>query len=169
MIEIFPTYGPPVQVMEESITLIAGPYPSDVGHFSYIHGFSIGVIATAEPVQHFLARLAVKPPLVQFTRPNNTPVWIKASAVTEVTPPLPPGAYAEGTKSILWLARLRQAVVEDMDAVRQKLEKGHGPVGTGSPLSAVFYDADAALTEASVAAPASTPAPRTGRSGRHKG
>lgn len=140
MIEIYPVFGPPVQVAEGSITLIAGPYPSDVGGYTYIHGFSLGMIVSHEPVEHFLNRLRVVPPLVQFTRPNRTPVWIKAAAITEVTPPLPRGQYEQGTNAVIWLNRLRQAVVETMAEVQRRIGSAGPHPADAPPLSAVFYD-----------------------------
>ena len=76
-----------------------------------------------------LLRLPVKSPLLQFTRPDNSPVWVKAGAVTNVTPPLPPGQYAPQTHSVIWLGQLRQAVTQTPDVVVAQIR---GAAGTAS-------------------------------------
>ena len=40
--------GTDVSVDENAITLIAGPYPHDVGPHTYVHGIDRGVLVTAE-------------------------------------------------------------------------------------------------------------------------
>ena len=37
-----------VSVDENAITLVAGPYPHDVGPHTYVHGVERGVLVTAE-------------------------------------------------------------------------------------------------------------------------
>ena len=126
MIELYPVSGPPIAVAEGSITLIAGPYPSDVGPYTYVHGFGPGVVVSLEPVQHLILRLGAKPPLLQFVRPDNSPVWIKAGAVTNVTLPLPPGQYSPEARSVIWLGPLRQAVKQTSDVVEAQIKGAAG-------------------------------------------
>ena len=61
--------GTDVSVAEDAITLIAGPYPHDVGPQSYVHGIDRRVLVTAEDAAALAARLGAHPPLVKLTRP----------------------------------------------------------------------------------------------------
>src|SRR6516225_7034924 len=78
-----------VVVDENAVTLVAGPYPHDVGPHTYVHGVDRGVLVTVEDAAALTARLGIDPPLAKLTRPNRTPVWIKGAAVTTLRAPLP--------------------------------------------------------------------------------
>jgi hypothetical protein len=51
--------GTEVSVAEDAITLIAGPYPHDVGPHTYVHGIDRGVMVTAQDAAALVARLGV--------------------------------------------------------------------------------------------------------------
>jgi len=87
MIVIRALDGIAVDVDEDTVTLVSGPYPHDVGAHTYVHGVERGVLVTAESAAALAARLGVNPPLAKLTRPNATPVWIKGSAVTTLRTP----------------------------------------------------------------------------------
>lgn len=123
MVAILPSTGGQIDVPDNLITLVAGPYPLDLGPHTYIHGFGPGVIVTLEPVQHFLQRLKVEKPFVEFTRLDGSPVYIKAKAVTLVTLPLD-GQYPSAAKTVIFIGQLKQAVVEDRPTVIGKLQAG---------------------------------------------
>ena len=105
--------GTEVSVDENAITLVAGPYPHDVGPHTYVHGVERGVLVTAEKAESLVARLSVNPPLGRLTRPNSTPVWVKGSAVTEIRAPLP-SEQQPGVKATVIIGDLHQAVREDV-------------------------------------------------------
>src|ERR1700756_2477899 len=88
MIAIRALNGTEIEVNQDAITLIAGPYPHDVGPHTYVHGVDRGVLVTAEKAAALVARLGVDPPLVKLTRPDGSPVWVKRSAVSAIRPPL---------------------------------------------------------------------------------
>jgi hypothetical protein len=88
--------GTDVSVDENAITLIAGPYPHDVGPHTHVHGIDRGVLVTAEDAAALVARVGVSPPLVRLTRPDLTPVWLKGSAVTALRAPLSTEQQAPG-------------------------------------------------------------------------
>ena len=87
MIAIRALDGTEVAVNENAVTLVAGPYPHDLGPHTYVHGVDRGVLVTAENAAGLVARLGVNPPLAKLTRPDASPVWIKASTVSEIRPP----------------------------------------------------------------------------------
>ena len=87
MIVIRTLDGTAVDVDENAVTLLCGPYPHDVGSHTYVHGVERGVLVTAEGAVALAARLGINPPLAKLTRPNRTPVWIKGSAVTTLRAP----------------------------------------------------------------------------------
>jgi hypothetical protein len=111
--------GTDVSVDENAITLIAGPYPHDVGPHTYIHGIDRGVLVTAEDTAALVARLGVPPPLVRLTRPDLTPVWLKGSAVTGIRAPLATERQAPGSvNAVVIVGGLHQAVHETIEAAR---------------------------------------------------
>ena len=126
MIVIRALDGTAVDVDEDTVTLVSGPYPHDVGAHTYVHGVERGVLVTAESAAALAARLGVKPPLAKLTRPNATPVWIKGSAVTTLRTPLPTERQGPGAvNAVVILGDLHQAVHEDL-ATAERVLNAHG-------------------------------------------
>jgi hypothetical protein len=118
--------GTAVDVDEDRVTLVSGPYPHDVGAHTYVHGVERGVLVTAESAAALAARLGVNPPLAKLTRPNATPVWIKGSAVTTLRTPLPTERQGPGAvNAVVILGDLHQAVHEDL-ATAERVLNAHG-------------------------------------------
>jgi hypothetical protein len=116
MIAIRALNGTEIEVNQDAIILIAGPYPHDVGAHTYVHGVDRGVLVTAEDAGVLVARVGV--PFAKLTRPNSTPVWVKGSAVQEIRAPLPTEQQPGGVvKAVLVVGDLHQAVREDVAAV----------------------------------------------------
>jgi hypothetical protein len=125
MIAIRALNGTEIEVNQDAITLIAGPYPHDVGSHTYVHGVDRGVLVTAEDAAVLVARLGV--PFAKLTRPNATPVWIKSSAVQEIRAPLPTEQQPGGVvKAVLVVGDLHQAVREDVATVAAILNSRTG-------------------------------------------
>jgi hypothetical protein len=115
MIAIRALDGTEVVVNDDAVTLVAGPYPHDLGRHTYVHGVDRGVLVTAEDAAALVARLGGDRPLVKLTRPDATPVWIKGSSVSEIRPPLAMEQQAAGAvKAVVVIGDLHQAVCEDM-------------------------------------------------------
>jgi len=111
--------GTDVSVDENAITLIAGPYPHDVGPHTYVHGIDRGVLVTAEDAAALVARLGVPPRLARLTRPDLTPVWLKGSAITALRVPLTTEQQAPGlVNAVVIVGALHQAVHETIEAAR---------------------------------------------------
>jgi len=122
MIVIRALDGTEVDVNENAITLIVGPYPHDLGPHTYVHGVDRGVLVTAEAAAALVARLRIDPPLAKFTRRDSTPVWLKGSAVTEVRAPL--ATELQGSAEVIAVVivgGLHQAVREDAKTVETVL------------------------------------------------
>ena len=115
--------GTDVEIDENAITLVTGPYSHDVVPRTYVHIVDRGVLVTMESAAALVARLCVDPPLAKLTRPNSTPVWVKSSAVTEIRPPLDTEQQGRGaTHAALFIGDLHQAVREDVEAAAAILE-----------------------------------------------
>ena len=115
MIAIRALDGTEVAVNENAVTLVAGPYPHDLGPHTYVHGVERGALVTAEDAAALVGRLGVDPPLVKLTRPDASPVWIKAAAVSAIRPPLATEQQAAGVvKAVIVIGDLHQAVREDV-------------------------------------------------------
>ena len=67
MIVLHALDGNEVDVNEAAVTLVAGPYPHDLGPHTYVHGVDRGVLVTTEDPAALVARLGVDPPLVKLT------------------------------------------------------------------------------------------------------
>jgi hypothetical protein len=120
MIAITVLDGHIVDVDDDDIIFIAGPYPHDVGPHSYVHLSGAAVLVTREGASQLARRLDVTPHLVQLTRPNVTPVWIKGSAVIEVRATLPTEA---GAHSVAIVGGLHQALMETVEVARQAITR----------------------------------------------
>ena len=115
MIVVHALDGTEVQVNENAVTLVSGPYPHDVGPHTYVHGIDRGVLVTMENAAALVARLGVQPPLTKLTRPDSTSVWIKGSAVTAVRAPVATEQQAGGVvRAVIVVGDLHQAVCEDV-------------------------------------------------------
>jgi hypothetical protein len=129
MIVIRALDGTAVDVDENAVTLVSGPYPHDVGPHTYVHGVDRGVLVTAEAAAALVARLGVSPPLAKLIRPDMTPVWIKGSAVSAIRAPLPTERRGPGAVNAVVmlgdLEQLHQAVHEDL-ATAERVLKAHG-------------------------------------------
>jgi len=123
MIVIEALDGTGVEVDENDVALVAGPYPHDLGPHTYVHGVDRGVLVTREDAAALVARLGADPPLARLTRPNSTPVWVKGSAVTAIRPPLVAERQGSGAvKAVLVLGTLHQAVREGVRAAEVLLK-----------------------------------------------
>jgi hypothetical protein len=115
MIAIRALDGTEVAVNENAVTLVAGPYPHDLGPHTYVHGVDRRVLVTAEDAAALIARLRIDPPLMKLTRPDASPVWVKGSAVGEIRPPRAAEQQAAGAvKAVVVIGDLHQAVREDV-------------------------------------------------------
>jgi hypothetical protein len=114
MIVVHALDGTEVNVDEDAVTLVSGPYPLDLAPRTYVHGVDRGVLVTVEDAAALVARLGVDPPLAKFTRPDSTPVWVKRSAVTAIRRPLAMEKQDRVVNAVLIIGDLRQAVREDV-------------------------------------------------------
>jgi hypothetical protein len=126
MISIKLVNGDHVEVRDEGVALVAGPYPHDVGPFTHVYGSTAGAIVTYEAPQLLVNRLSTKAQFAVFTRPNGTPVWIYAPDVDEVREPLWADQRTNGiVKAIVMVGSFHQAVQESAAVAEQILET-HG-------------------------------------------
>ena len=94
-----------------------------------MHGVDRGVLVTAENAAALVARLGVDPPLVKLTRPDASPVWVKASAVSEIRPPLATERQAGGAvRAVVVIGDLHQAVREEVQIAMSILNPPHASV-----------------------------------------
>jgi hypothetical protein len=123
MIAVRALDGTEVVVNEDDVTLVAGPYPHDLGPHTYVHGVDRGLLVTTEDAAALVARLRVDPPLVKLTRPDRSPVWVKKSAVSTIRPPMAMEQQRGGAvKAVVLLGDLHQAVREDVQTAMRILD-----------------------------------------------
>jgi hypothetical protein len=118
--------GQDIDVNENAIVLIAGPYPHDVGPHTYVYGATHGALVTGESADGLVARLGINPLLAKLTRPDSSPVWVKGSTVTSVRVPIPTEQQGPGqVNAVLQVGSLHQTVHEDVPTARSIIN-GHG-------------------------------------------
>jgi hypothetical protein len=129
MADITALDGTVLHIDDNSIVLVAGPYPGDPPNRSYVTGPAPAPIATNEDAATLVASLHPKVSLAKLTRPNNTPVWIKGGAATLVRAPIagdtPPG---ETVGAVIYFGAGHQAVEEDVPTARAALNAHGGNV-----------------------------------------
>jgi hypothetical protein len=127
MIVVHALDGTAIEINETAVTLVAGPYPHDIGPRTYVHGVARGVLVTADDAAALVARLGQNPPLAKLTRPDSTPVWVKRSAISAIRPPLSTEQQKAGmVRAVLVIGDLdlHQAVREDVRTVAGILNPG---------------------------------------------
>ena len=122
MVDLVTLMGMTVTVPDSAINVVSGPYPGEAGVKSYVRGgFGPGAIESNEDASHFVDRL--QSTLARLTRPNGTPVWVKASAITILRFPFdteilsPPNVV----RSVIIVGGFHQALQEDIATVRRIL------------------------------------------------
>jgi hypothetical protein len=133
MVDIKNVDGVRAEIPDDAINVISGPYPFDGTPVTYVRGsFGPGAFQTAEPAASLVGRLKPAAPLVQLTRPNDTPVWVKAKAVTMIRHPLdtelvdPPNLV----RSVIMVGAFHQALREDVATATKLLSSAGLNVAT---------------------------------------
>lgn len=124
MVDITNVDGVQVNIRDDAINVVSGPYPFDGSPITYVRGsFGAGVLQTQEPAAALVARLRPAP-LVQLTRPNDTPVWVKASAVTLIRHPLDTELVElpNLVRSVVMIGGFHQALREDVATATRLLQ-----------------------------------------------
>jgi hypothetical protein len=120
-----------VQIDEDLIALIAGPYSNDVGPHTYVYASDPILTVTAEAPDSLVARIGNNPPMAVLARPNDTPVWIAGRLATSVTAPVK-GEYPAAVKAIVYLGKLgpffKQAVKETVRVASAAINAAGGNV-----------------------------------------
>jgi hypothetical protein len=142
MVEIVGSDGSPVIVPDEAITVITGPYAFEPVTKSYIRGaFGQGALESTEDPAHLVGRLQVKEPLVQLTRPNGTPVWVKPSAISILRYPNDMEARDEpgyAVRSVIIVGGYHQPLREDIAAVQRIMVEVPAVVATAAASARKF-------------------------------
>ena len=87
MVEITDIKGDRTFIRDDTITVVIAGSADDPRPFTKVHGsFGSGIEQTKEAAAALVSRLATR--LVKLSRPNDTPVWVNAAAVTTLRPPL---------------------------------------------------------------------------------
>lgn len=120
MIEITTLSGQQIDIAEDSIALVTGPYPNDVGPHTYVYGPTMGALITGEAPQLLISRLQNKETFAVLKRPNGTPAWIHASSVTAVRAPVWTEAPYPGqgvVNAVVIVGKFHQSVQEQVALV----------------------------------------------------
>ncbi|MEA1647829.1 hypothetical protein UAJ10_02190 [Nitrospirillum sp. BR 11164] len=77
--------GTILHVAADAISIVTGPYDGDPPSRSYVTGPRSTDIATDEDVDALLARVHPARALLQFTRLDGRPIWLKGAVISIVT------------------------------------------------------------------------------------
>ena len=83
------------------------------------------MVQTADPVADLLQRLHLANKVAKLTRPDASPIWIIASAVTTLRAPLP-DEYAPEVNALIALTGLTQGVTETLAEARAAIDAAGG-------------------------------------------
>jgi hypothetical protein len=122
MVAITALSGPKVDVPDDDIALVTGPYPNDVGPHTYVYGLTVGALITGEAPQLLISRLQTKANFAVLTRPNGSPAWIHAPAVSAIRDPLwteTPYPGQGAANAVLIIGRFHQTVQEEVSLAIQ--------------------------------------------------
>jgi len=156
MVDLVTLMGMTVTVPDSAINVVSGPYPGEEGVKSYVRGgFGPGAIETNEDASHFVDRL--QSTLARLTRPNGTPVWVKASAITILRFPFDTEMSPPNVRSVIIVGGFHQALQEDIATVRQILAQT-APALLTTPAARPPDDPSAATNEIFLSACVSTTA-----------
>jgi len=124
MVAITTLSGQQVDVADEAIALVGGPYPHDVGPHTYVYGPTVGVLITGEAPDLMVGRLRNQKDFAKLTRPNGSPAWVCAKAISAVRAPLSTEAPEPGegrVNAVLVIGKLHQSVQEQVSVAIQIL------------------------------------------------
>ena len=76
-----------------------------------VFGLAKAELRIAEPVGAFLTRLGITAHFVELTRPDESPVWINAPAVSALSAPTP-DQYPANTNTVVSTGAFTQGVIE---------------------------------------------------------
>jgi hypothetical protein len=80
-------------------------------------------VVTGENPDALLNRLGdIESAFAKFNRPNMTPVWIKVTAITDIRA-APPGVFAPGVHTVLYMGSDRQGVQEEVQAANERISQ----------------------------------------------
>jgi len=158
MVDLVTLMGMTITVPDSAINVVSGPYPGEANVKSYVRGgFGPGAIETNEDASHFVDRLQTT--LARLTRPNGTPVWVQASAITIMRFPFdteissPPNVV----RSVIMVGGFHQALQENIATVRRILAQT-APALLTTPAARPSDDPSAATNEIFLSARVSTTA-----------
>jgi hypothetical protein len=121
MIEVTTISGKKIDLTEDSISVVTGPRPSEDGLLAHISGPGAGNLTIAEAPQLLIARLGKPAAFAVFHRPTGTPVWIRASSVSTVRPPVSTetGIGLGTVRAVVLGGGFHQSVQEDVETAKQ--------------------------------------------------
>jgi|SRR5476649_231128 len=90
-----------------------------------VYGINSGPLKISETVDDFLGRLDLTSTFAKLTRPNLTPIWLRASAVTSIRPTLA-GEYNSNARSVVSVGTFTQAVCEDLESAAAAIDTHRG-------------------------------------------
>ena len=125
MPELTTTSGDGIDVDPAAVTAICGMDADSGLAITCVYGIEPGVVRTADPVADLLQRLALTRKVARLTRPDASPIWIVAAAVTSLRAPLA-DEYAPGVQAVVAVSGLTQGVTETLTQARAALDAAGG-------------------------------------------
>lgn len=127
MADLTTTDGETISFDPAAIVAVADRDVNTGAAVTCLYGLSPGIVKISESVATFLGRLGIAGKFVKLTRPDRTPVWINAGAVSLLRAPQP-GEYPPDARSVVRAGSLTQAVTQDPAIVKAAIEASGGHI-----------------------------------------
>ena len=125
MAELTTTSGEVIDFDPVALTAISDMDPDSGAAVTCVYGIEGGVVQTVDPVTDLLQRLHLANKVAKLTRPDASPIWIVAAAVTTLRAPLP-GEYAAEVKAVVAVTGLTQGVAETLSEAQAAIDAAGG-------------------------------------------
>ncbi len=125
MAELTTTSGEVIDFDPAAVTAISDMDPDSGAAVTCVYGIEGGVVQTVDPVSDLFQRLHLTNKVAKLTRPDASPIWIVAAAVTTLRAPLP-DEYAPEVKAVIAVTGLMQGVTETLPEARGAINAAGG-------------------------------------------
>ena len=131
MVDIVVVGGITIHANPDAVDAVAGPSLASPDLHVEVFGVAPNPVSTLEDPAAILARLHPSKPFARLTRPDNSPIWVRGSAVSSARAPLaeetlgrPPGTV----QSVIYIEGFRQLLREDIATLGPLLTAAGSPI-----------------------------------------
>ncbi len=125
MAELTTTSGEVIDFDPAAVTAISDMDPDSGAAVTCVYGIEGGVVQTVDPVSDLLQRLHLTNKVAKLTRPDASPIWVVAAAVTTLRAPLS-DEYAPEVKAVIAVTGVMQGLTETLPEAQGAIDAAGG-------------------------------------------